>query len=205
MGKHGIVGIMDRLFRLVATGIVVVLVLIIATMLMMRRHSDSPTAAVSAPVSTPTPAAPPAPPAEDPCAQAVILSLRGHSGVSAQMSVQNMEGQDQSPLDASAEEGRFTTECARLENDDASGDSSPQVLRLCKPGTFVVHIAGSGKGIFDFQAKPLPEAKRPVGPLLLCNYALDSDRVYDWVLKYQAGSKPAVFLLGSKGDPNLGQ
>lgn len=62
--------------------------------------------------------------------------------------------------------------------------------------------AGSGNGVFDFQAKALPEAAHPINPLLLCNYATDNDRVYDWVLKYQGESKPAVFLLGSKGDPD---
>ena len=119
------------------------------------------------------------------------------------MSVQNLNGQDQTTADASQDDGRFTTECQRLENDDPSGDSSPQVLKLCKPGKFVVHITGSGKGVFDFQAKALPDVVHPISPLLLCNYAVDNDRVYDWVLKYEGGSKPAVFLLGSKGDPNL--
>jgi hypothetical protein len=57
--------------------------------------------------------------------------------------------------------------------------------------------------VFDLQGKPFPEVAHPGGPLLLCNYMLDNDRVYDWVLKYQKGSRPAVFLLGSKGDPNL--
>jgi hypothetical protein len=51
--------------------------------------------------------------------------------------------------------------------------------------------------------KPLPDVPHPVSPLLLCAYALDSDRVYDWVVKYQKGAKPAVFLVGSKGDPNI--
>lgn len=198
---------MDRLVRTFAVGIIVVAVLVIGTKLMLRHeHDASPPAAVSTPAPTSAPAD--APSAEDPCAQAVVLTLRAHSGVSAQMSVQNMDDknrttEDQTAEDASADEGRFTTECARLENDDSGGDSSPQVLRLCKPGTFVLHITGSGKGVFDFQGKALPEVARPVSPLLLCNYALDSDRVYDWVLKYQGGSKPAVFLLGSKGDPNL--
>jgi hypothetical protein len=57
--------------------------------------------------------------------------------------------------------------------------------------------------VFDLQAKPFPEVIHPGGPLLLCNYMIDNERVYDWVLKYQDGSRPAVFLLGSKGDPSL--
>lgn len=120
------------------------------------------------------------------------------------MSLQNMDGQDLESEKASDADGQFTTECAKVDNDDTSSDGSPgQVLRLCKPGTFVVHITGSGKGLFDFQAKALPDVAHPISPMLLCNYAIDNDRTYDWVLKYQGGSKPAVFLLGSKGDPNL--
>lgn len=120
------------------------------------------------------------------------------------MSLQNMDGQDLESEKASDADGQFTTECAKVDNDDTGSDGSPgQVLRLCKPGTFVVHITGSGKGLFDFQAKALPDVAHPISPLLLCNYAIDNDRVYDWVLKYQGGSKPAVFLLGSKGDASI--
>ena len=75
------------------------------------------------------------------------------------------------------------------QNDDPSGDASPQFLKICKPGTFVLHITGSGKGVFDLQAKPLPEVAHPAGPLLLCNYMLDNDKAYDWILKYQKGLK----------------
>jgi len=136
------------------------------------------------------------------CREAVVLTLQSHSGVSALITVQNLEGQDIPTTSASENEGGFVTGCYRLENDDSSGDASPQSLKICKPGTFVLHITGSGKGVFDLQAKPLPEVAHPTGPLLLCNYMLDNDRAYDWVLKYQGGSRPAVFLLGSKGDPN---
>lgn len=81
------------------------------------------------------------------------------------------------------------------------------LLRLLAAGivVVVVHITGSGKGVFDFQAKALPDVAHPISPLLSCNYASDDDRTYDWVLKYQGGSKPAVFLLGSKSDPSLQQ
>lgn len=193
---------MDRLLRLFAAGIVVVVVvLIIAVKLMMRQDSHPPTATVSAPVATPTPTAPQP---EDPCGQAVVLSVRSHAGVIAQMSLQNMDGQDLEANKGTDAEGEFTTECAKVDNDEASSDGSPgQVLRLCKPGTFVVHITGSGKGLFDFQVKAPPEVAHPISPLLLCNYTIDNDRTYDWVLKYQGGSTPAVFLVGSKGDPNL--
>ena len=192
---------MDRLLRVCVAGIVIALVLVIGTRLLLR-HERRETQSTAAPTPART-SAPTVPATEDPCAQSVILTLRSHSGVSAQMSLQNMDGQDQATQDTSADDGRFTTECQRLENDGPSGDSSPQVVRLCKPGTFIVHIAGSGKGVFDFQAKALPDVTHPISPLLLCNYALDNDRTYDWVLKYQGGSKPAVFLLGSKGDPSL--
>ena len=191
---------MDRLLRLFAAGIVVVVVLIIAVKLMMRQDSQHPTVTVSAPVATPAPAAPQP---EDPCGQSVILSVRSHAGVIAQMSVQDMDGQDLETNKGTDAEGQFTTECAKVDNEETSSDGSPgQVLRMCKPGTFVVHITGSGKGLFDFQAKALPDVAHPISPLLLCNYALDNDRTYDWVLKYQGGSKPAVFLIGSKGDAN---
>ena len=55
------------------------------------------------------------------------------------------------------------------ENDDSSRDASPQFLKVCKPGTFVLHITGSGKGVFDLQAEPFPEIARAGGPLLQCN------------------------------------
>lgn len=188
---------MDRLLRLFAVGIVVVIVLIIGVKLMMRQDNPRPSMAVPPPAAS-------APQPEDPCAQSVVLSLRSHSGVSAQMSLQNMDGLDLESEKASDADGQFTTACAKVDNDDTSSDGSPgQVLRLCKPGTFVVHITGSGKGLFDFQAKALPDVAHPISPLLLCNYAIDNDRTYDWVLKYQGGSKPAVFLLGSKGGMNL--
>lgn len=191
---------MDRLLRLFVAGIVVVVVLIIAVKLMMRQDSQHPTVVVSHPVATPSPATPSP---EDPCGQSVILSVRSHSGVIAQMSLQNMDGQDLEANKGTDAEGQFTTECAKVDNDDTSSDGPPgQVLRLCKPGTFVVHITGSGKGLFDFQAKALPDVAHPISPLLLCNYTIDNDRTYDWVLKYQGGSKPAVFLIGSKGESN---
>jgi hypothetical protein len=118
------------------------------------------------------------------------------------MTIQDPDGQEIPTTPASEHEGGFTTACYRLENDDSSGDASPQFLNICQAGTFVLHITGSGKGLFDLQAKPFPEVVHPVAPLLLCNYTLDNDRDYDWVLRSQKGSRPAVFLLGSKGDTN---
>jgi hypothetical protein len=135
------------------------------------------------------------------CRQAVVLTVQSHSGVSATVRVKDTEGHDMPTRPASADEGRFTVACYRLENHDRAADTSPQFLKICEPGKFVLHIAGRGKGTFDLQAKPFPEVVHQGDPLLLCNYALDNDRSYDWILRYQNGSRPVVFLLGSKGDP----
>jgi len=181
-------------------GVLVLGVLVGVTWLLLRQNQAPP---VKTTVKRPaTPVAALDASAGDSCGEAVVLTLQSHSGVSALMTVQNLEGQDIPTTSASENEGGFMTACYRLENDDPSRDASPQFLKICKPGTFVLHITGSGKGVFDLQAKPLPEVTRPGGPLLLCNYMLDDDRAYDWVLKYKEGSRPAVFLLGSKGDPN---
>ncbi len=203
---------MERLLKAMVVGVVVLVVLVTATWLFLRQQQASPANAIvsqrAAPATvaaTPAPASPDASAstnAEDPCRESIVLTLRSHSGVSARMTVQNTEGEDVPTESASDVEGSFTTACYRLDNDDPSGDASPDFLKVCKPGTFVLHITGNGKGVFDLQAKPFPEVAHPGGPLLLCNYALDSGRVYDWVLKYQKGARPAVFLLGSKGDPN---
>jgi len=190
----------ERLLKGIIAGVLVMGVLVGVTWLFLRQKQAPP---VKTTVKRPaTPAAAPDATAGDSCREAVILTLQSHSGVSALITVQNLEGQDIPTTSASENEGGFVTACYRLENDDSSGDASPQSLRICKPGTFVLHITGSGKGVFDLQAKPLPEVAHPCGPLLLCNYMLDNERAYDWVLKYQGGSRPAVFLLGSKGDPN---
>jgi hypothetical protein len=138
---------------------------------------------------------------QDPCHEAVVLTLQSHSGVSASMAVQDLEGQDIPGQDASEDEGRFTTACIQSEG-VGDPDGTPQVIKVCKPTSFVLHISGNGKGVFDLQAKPFPEVAHPVSPLLLCNYGLDSERVYDWILEYQKGPRPAVLLRGSKGDPN---
>ncbi|HEV2174930.1 MAG TPA: hypothetical protein VGR71_15260, partial [Nitrospira sp.] len=138
----------------------------------------------------------------DPCHEAVVLTLQSHSGVSASMAVQDLEGQDIPGKDASADEARFTTTCVQPEG-VGDPDGTPQTIKICEPTSFVLHISGNGKGVFDLQAKPFPDVAHPVSPLLLCNYGLDSDRVYEWVLKYQKGARPAVLLLGSKGDPNV--
>ena len=193
---------MERFLRAMVAGVVVLGVLVCATWLFLRQHQPSPAKAIVSPPATPAPTSPDAS-GEDPCREAVVLTWQSHSGVSALIRVQNTEGEDIPTESSSQDEGRFTTACSRLENDDASGDAPPQFLKLCKPGSFVVHVTGTGKGVFDLQAKPFPEVAHPGGPLLLCNYMLDNDRVYDWVLKYQKGSRPAVFLLGSKGDPNI--
>jgi hypothetical protein len=192
----------ERLLRAMVAGVVVLGVLVSATWLFLRQHPASPAKAIVSQPATPAPTSP-GTGSEDSCREAVVLTWQSHSGVSALMTVQNVEGEDIPTESSSEDEGRFTTACYRLENDDPSGDASPQFLKVCKPGTFVLHITGSGKGVFDLQAKPFPEVAHPGGPLLLCNYWLDNDRVYDWVLKYQKGSRPAVFLLGSKGDPNV--
>jgi hypothetical protein len=192
----------ERLRKSMVAGVVVLGVLVSAAWLFLRQHQVSPAKATVSQPATPAPASPD-PTTEDPCREAVVLTVRSHSGVSALITVQNVEGQDIPTRSASGDEGRFTTACYRLENDDPSGDASPQFLKVCKPGRFVLHITGSGKGVFDLQAKPFPEVAHPGGPLLLCNYVMDNDRVYDWVLKYEKGSRPYVFLLGSKGDPNI--
>jgi len=139
---------------------------------------------------------------EDPCREAVVLTLQSHSGVSASMAAQTLDGEDIPTGDASAQEAGFTTACYQPEG-VGDPEGSPQTIKICRPTSFVLHISGNGKGVFDLQAKPFPDVAHPVSPLLLCSYLLDSDRVYDWVLKYQKGSRPAVFLLGSKGDPNV--
>lgn len=191
---------MERLLKAMIAGVFALGVLVGVTWVFLRRNQTPP---VKTTVKQPaTPAAAPDASAGDSCREAVVLTWQSHSGVSALMTVQDLEGQDIPTAPASENEGGFMTACYRLENDDPSGDAPPEFLKICKPGTFVLHITGSGKGVFDLQAKPLPELAHPGGPLLLCNYMLDNDRAYDWVLKYQGGSSPAVFLLGSKGDPN---
>ena len=192
----------ERLLKAMIAGVVALGVLIGAAWLFLPRRQVSPAKPIVIQPATPAPASPEAS-AEDTCRDAVVLTVLSHPGVSALVTVQNIEGQDIPTKSASADEGRLTTPCYRLENDVPSGDASAQFLKVCKPGMFVLHITGSGKGLFDLQAKPFPEVPHPGGPLLLCNYVLDNDRVYDWVLKYQKDSKPVVFLLGSKGDPNI--
>jgi hypothetical protein len=192
----------ERLLKVMVAGVIVVAMLVGAVWLFSRRHQEHPYETTAAEPARPIPASPSASVA-DLCREAVVLTLHSHAGVSALMTVQNVEGEEVPTESASEHEGRLTTACARLENDDPAGDASPRFSKICKPGTFVLHIVGNGKGVFDLQAKAFPEVSRPVGPLLLCNYTLDNDRAYDWVLKYQKGSRPAVVLLGSKGDPNL--
>src|SRR5258708_3351372 len=156
-------------------GVVVLGALVSATWLFLRQPQASPAKAIVSQPATPAPTSPDAS-AENSCREAVVLTWQSHSGVSALMTVHNTEGGDIPTESASEDEGRFTTACNRPENDDPSGDVSPQFLKVCKPGTFVLHITGSGKGVFDLQAKPFPEVAHPGGPLLLCNYMLDNDR-----------------------------
>src|SRR5215831_10490075 len=195
----------ERLLKAMIASVVALGVLIGAAWLFLPRRQVSPAKPIVIQPATPATPAPAQREAssEDTCREAVVLTVQSHSGVSALVTVQNIEGQDIPTKSASADEGRLTTPCYRLENDVPSGDASAQFLKVCKPGTFVLHITGSGKGLFDLQAKPFPEGPHPGGPLLLCNYVLDNDRVYDWVLKYQEDSKPVVCLRGSKGDPNI--
>ena len=190
----------DRLFKAMVV-IIAVAALLIGAAWLFRKH-QAPTAN-TATVQPSAPAAASADSsADDPCHEAVVLTLQSHSGVSALMTVQDLEGQDIPTQDASEDEGRLTTACFQP---DGVGDpaGSPQTIKICKPSSFVLHISGNGKGVFDLQAKPFPDVAHPVSPLLLCSYTLDNDRVYDWVLKYQKGARPAVLLLGSKGDPNI--
>jgi len=191
---------MDRLFKALIVIVAVAVLLIGAAWLFLKHQSPCTTTTASQP-AIPTP-----PPtdtsADDPCREAIVLTLQSHSGVSALMTPQTLDGQDIPTQDASQEEGRFTTACFQPEG-AGDPDGSPQVIKICKPSNFVLHISGNGKGVFDLQAKPFPDVAHPVGPLLLCNYSLDSDRVYDWILEYQKGSRPAVLLRGSKGDANL--
>lgn len=191
---------MERLFKALIVLLAGAALLMGAAWLFLR-HQKPPANTATTQPAVPAPA-PTDTSAEDPCREAVVLTLQSHSGVSALMTVQNMDGEDIAMQDASADEGRFTTACFQPEG-AGDPDGSPQTIKICRPSTFVLHISGNGKGVFDLQAKPFPEAAHAVSPLLLCNYALDSDRAYDWVLKYQKGSRPAVFLLGAKGDPNL--
>jgi len=120
------------------------------------------------------------------------------------MSVQDFDGKALATQEPSESEGGLSTPCAKNETEDGAQDGSPQFLKVCRPGVFVVHITSGEKGLFDLQAKPFPEVERPVSPLLLCNYAVEDGKAYDWVLRYQGGRKPAAFLLGSKGDPRVG-
>ncbi|HKR85672.1 MAG TPA: hypothetical protein VJS37_16050 [Terriglobales bacterium] len=192
---------MERLLKGMVAGLVSLGVLVGVTWLFVRQNQVPSVKETAIASAIPAVAAPGEGELEG-CREAVVLTLRSHSGVSALMTIQDADGQDIPTAPASEQEGGFTTACDRLENDDASGDASPQFLKICRAGTFVLHITGSGKGLFDLQAKPLPEVVHPVAPLLLCNYTLDNERGYEWVLKYQKGPRPAVFLLGSKGDPN---
>lgn len=192
---------MERLFKVMVAGLVG-LGLLVAAMWLFSRHTQE-----SAASKMPTQPAAPAPASaytkpEDACRAAVVLTLQPHSGVSASMSVQDLDGRDIPTQGASEDEARVTTPCYQAEGTEPP-DGSPQTIKICKPTSFVLHISGSGKGVFDLQAKPFPDVDHPISPLLLCNYALDSDKVYDWVLKYKGRVRPAVFLLGSKGDPSL--
>ena len=186
--------------RMATAGIAIFVLLVLAMMFARQRRVSAVPASAHV-----IPSSPAAPVAEDGCRDAVVLTLQGHSasGRPAEMSVQDLDAHNMGTQDALENEGAFSTPCSKLETEDTTNDGAPQLLKLCKPGVFVVHITGSEKGLFDFQAKPFPAVARPVGPLLLCNYAVEDGRVYDWVLRYQGGSKPVVFLLGSKGDPQV--
>ena len=138
---------MERLLKAIVVGVVVLGVLVGATWLFLRLPQESPTKEIVSQPATPAPTSPAAT-AEDPCREAIVLTLQSHSGVSALMTVQNIDGQDIPTSSASQDEGSFTTAC------DQVGDGSPQLIKVCKPGTFVLHITGSGKGVFDLQGKP---------------------------------------------------
>lgn len=195
---------MQRYLKALIPALVVLGVYLTAGWMLSKRHRVSSADVLVTQPATPGPTSPASPDtsAEDSCNQSVVLTVQPHAGVSTLWSVQNLEGQDIPTRSVAADEGAFTTTCDRQEN-DAIGAASPQVVKVCKPRSFVLHITGRGKGLFDLQARAFPDVAHPVSPLLLCNYTLDNDRVYDWVLKYQSGSRPAVFLLGSKGDPSV--
>lgn len=190
----------ERLFKAMVVIIAVAALLIGAAWLFLKHQTPPATSRTTVP-AIPVPASADTA-ADDPCHEAVVLTLQSHSGVSASMAVQDFEGRAIPEQDASEDEGRFTTACFRP-GGVGDPDGAPQTIKICKPTSFVLHISGNGKGVFDLQAKPFPDVAHPVSPLLLCNYTLDSDRVYEWVLKYQKGARPAVLLLGSKGDPNM--
>jgi hypothetical protein len=193
---------MERLFNALIVMLAVAGLLIAATWFFLK-HPSRPENPSTVHLTSPEPAAAPAVSSpEDPCHEAIVLTLQSHSGVFASMAAQTLDGQDIPAQDASADEAVFTTACYQPEG-VGDPEGSPQTIKICKPTSFVLHISGNGKGAFDLQAKPFPDVAHPVSPLLLCSYTLDNDRAYDWVLKYQKGSRPAVFLLGSKGDPNL--
>src|SRR6266481_5944021 len=124
----------ERLLKGMIAGVVVLVVLVSATWLFLRQHKESPAQAIVSQPATPAPTSPDASASADPCREAVVLTLRSHSGVSARMTVQNTEGEDIPTESASEDEGSFTTACSRLENDDPSGDASPDFLKVCKPG-----------------------------------------------------------------------
>jgi hypothetical protein len=191
---------MERLFKAVIVMLAVAALLIGVAWFFLKHQVPAAAPAAAQPAATVPFSADTS--GQDPCHEAVVLTLQSHSGVAALMTAQTLDGQDIPMPDASADEGRLTTACYQPEG-AGDPDGSPQILKICKPNSFVLHISGSGKGVFDLQAKPFPDAPHPVPPLLLCSYTLDSDHVYEWVLKYQEGSRPAVFLLGSKGDPNV--
>jgi hypothetical protein len=141
----------ERLLKGMVARVVSLGVLVGVTWLFVRQNQEKTaiapaTSAVAAPGESDV----------DGCHEAVVLALRSHSGVSAVMTIQDPDGQEIPTTPASEREGGFTTACYRLENDDSSGGASPQFLKICQAGTFVLHITGSGKGLFDLQAKPFP-------------------------------------------------
>jgi len=191
---------MERLFKALIVVVVVAGLLLGAAWLRLKRQTLSDKTVTTQPSAQGSRSADNAP--DDPCREAVVLTLQSHSGVSGLMTAQTLDGEEMPTQDASAGESQFVTACYQPEG-VSDPDGPPQTIKICKPTSFVLHISGNGKGVFDLQAKPLSDVGHPVRPLLLCDYVLDSDRSYDWVLSYQRGSRPAVFLLGSKGDPNV--
>lgn len=201
---------MDKRAQVVTVGVAVVIVLFVVARLRPRRQSvpASPQPAFSALAARPAPLPVSASPstADDACSESVVLNMRGHSenGLSvADMSVQDMNGKTIATETPPEQPAEYTTPCAKLDSQAPTSDASPQILRICKPRVFVLHIVGTQKGRFDLQVSASAGAAKPSGPVLLCNYNADADRIYDWVFRFDNRPQPIVFLLGSPDNPDV--
>jgi len=183
---------MERLFK-VMIGMLAVAALLIGAAWFFLKHQIS----TGGPATTRLASAVPAESSPaDPCHEAIVLTLQSHSGVSASMSAQTLDGQDVPTQDASGDEAGFTTACYQP---DGAGDpeGSPQTIKICKPASFVLHISGNGKGVFDLQAKPRiragerpPNDTVPLPPLGRTKAVIDTaDVLIEGTLYYAAANK----------------